>query len=411
MRTWKLGRYREIFREAPFRRFWLGFTVSLLGDAMTRVALTWYVYETTDSPQALGLLALFYTGPVLIGGLLAGWLLDRFDRTKVILIDSLIRGLAVGLLPVLQILGQLELWHVYAVTAVYGSLMMIPMAGGPAIVPDLVSKDSLDTANALEVLSFTLGGVVGPPLAGLIIASFGAPTVLAIDALTYFAFAAAIAGIHLPRRQPASEGPAASYRLKDAVNLLRGNRILLSTTLMFMAFNLGAGALFVWLPIYADRVLGGGADLYGVLLGFMAVGEVLSSVLVGGLRMPFALGTMISGSQLLAGATLALLLVSQHTVWAFLVFLLFGLFHSPLTIWAQSLRMQIIPEALRGRTFALLRTLMQATSPLGGVVAGYLLPAIGMLAMVGASAGAMGLPGLLGYRVRDLREADKQANT
>src|SRR5690348_5130658 len=123
------GKYAEIFRVGPYRRFWPGFTLSELGDAMTRVALTWYVYESTRSPEALGWLALAYSGPVIVGGLVAGSLLDRFDRRKVMLADNLIRGAAVAAIPLLHALGMLALWHVYVVAAVYGSLMMISLAG------------------------------------------------------------------------------------------------------------------------------------------------------------------------------------------------------------------------------------------------------------------------------------------
>ena len=78
--------YQHIFRASSFRVFWLGFTFSVLGDAMSRVALTWYVYDLTGSARALGLLTLAYTGPVILGGLIAGSLLDRFERRKVMLV-------------------------------------------------------------------------------------------------------------------------------------------------------------------------------------------------------------------------------------------------------------------------------------------------------------------------------------
>jgi hypothetical protein len=84
---------------------------------------------------------------------------------------------------------------------------------------------------------------------------------------------------------------------------------------------------------------------------------------------------------------------------------LYGAFSSPLTIWAQTLRMQIIPERLRGRSFALLRMVMQSGNPIGGAIAGALLPALGLTAMIGLSALVVGLPGLIGYRVRELRLA------
>ena len=407
MNNWQLDQYRQVFQYKSFRRFWLGFTFSTLGDVMTQVALTWYVYETTNSARALGILTLFYTGPVILGGLWAGWLLDRFDRRRVILVDSLLRGGIVMLVPVLHATGQLALWHIYAVAAVYGGLMMIPLAGGPALVPDLVSNNHLSTANALETLSFTLTGVIGPPVAGVLIANIGAPYVVIFDAITYFAFALALVGVRLAKPESTRAVVVEqSYHLKDAFRLLFGNAILLSTTLMFMIFNLGFGLMLVWLPVYSDRVLHGGPELYGILLGFVAVGEMLSSILAGGLTFALSLGTLICLAQFLAGVALSLLLLRQDIGWVIFSLTLFGLFHAPLTIWAQTLRMQIIPEALRGRTFALLRTLMQAASPVGGVLAGFLLPIVGIPAMIGLSATLIGIPGLFGYRVKELRSGN-----
>src|SRR5215471_17498974 len=124
----RLGAYAVVLRIPVFRRFWLGFTCSALGDAMTRVALVWYVYETTHSPQALGILLFCYAGPVVVGGLVAGLLLDRFDRRRVMLLDNLVRGAAVALIPLLAAVGALALWQVYVVAIVYGFLYMITLA-------------------------------------------------------------------------------------------------------------------------------------------------------------------------------------------------------------------------------------------------------------------------------------------
>jgi MFS family permease len=398
--------YRRIFRNRSFRLFWSGFSFSVLGDAMTRVALTWFVYQATRSAEALGWLMICYTGPIIVGGLLAGTLLDRFDRRAVMIADNLLRGLAVALVPLLYALGRLEVWHVYAVAAVYGLLMMISLAGGPALVPALVSREQLATANALEMLSWTLGGVIGPALAGVLIVWVGAPNVVIVDAISYFVFALALARTRLSNGAnlaQASDGQA--YHLGHAVQLLLNNRVLLSTTLMFMAFNIGGGALSVWLPILSDQTLGGGPRLYGVLLGALALGEVASALLAGGLALPLSLGTLICLAQVLSGASLGLVLAGRSTWMVGCGLALFGAFSSPLTIWAQTLRMQIIPERLRGRSFALLRMLMQSGNPIGGALAGVLLPALGLAAMIGLSAIVAGAPGLIGYRVRELRLA------
>ena len=398
--------YRQIFQNRSFRRFWSGFSFSVLGDTMTRVALTWFVYEATGSAEALGWLMICYTGPIIVGGLLAGTLLDRFDRRAVMVVDNVLRGLAVGLVPLLYALGRLEIWHIYAVAAIYGLLMMISLAGGPSLVPSLVPREQLATANALEMLSWTLGGVIGPALAGVLIAWVGAPNVVIVDAISYFVFALALARTRLAdESRPAHEAAEQVYHLGHALQLLLKNRVLLSTTLMFMAFNIGGGALSVWLPILSDQALGGGPRLYGALLGALALGEVVSALLAGGLVLPLSLGTLICLAQALSGASLGLVLAGRNAWVVGLALALFGAFSSPLTIWAQTLRMQIIPERLRGRSFALLRMLMQSGNPIGGAIAGVLLPALGIAAMIGLSGIVVGLPGLIGYRVRELRLA------
>ena len=408
MLGWQFGKYGEIFRVKAFRLFWFGFTFSVLGDAMSKVALTWFVYETTRSAEALGWLMLAYTGPVILGGLVAGSFLDRFDRRKVMLVDNLVRGAAMSAVPLLHVLGVLQLWHIYVAAAIYGSLMMVSLAGGPALIPSLVRKEQLATANALEMLTFTLGGVLGPVLAGVLISTIGAPNVLVFDALSYGVFALALfrmrplQGIEEDGEIEQTSKPA--YSLWDVTRFAAGNSVLLTTTLMFAAFNLGQGFLFVWLPLLADGMPGGGPELYGLLLGVWAVGEVAGSLLAGSIGLSVPLGTLICGSQLLSGLSLVLLAIDQSLAYAVPSLALLGLFSAPLTIWAQTLRMQVIPSLMRGRTFALLRTLMQSTPPIGGAIAGLLLPLLGIPAMIAMSAALAGVPGLLGYGVRELRE-------
>lgn len=375
-------------RHRAFRAFWFSFTFSALGDVMTRVALTWFVYERTRAPEALGLLALTYTGPVMIGGLLAGPVLDRFDRRKVMILDNLIRGSGVLLIPLLHALGALELWHIYAISTIYGSLVMLSLAGSPALVPELVDDDLLHTANALETLSYTLSGIVGPVIAGFLIPLVSAPNVILFDALSYFALAFTLSRIRV-RVSAQPRESSGSYRMTDAVRLLRGSRILLSTTLMFMAANLGIGALHVWLP-----VLAGTSELYGLLLGGMAAGEVVSSIAAGVVRLP--LGLAICVAQMLSGAALIVMAFRPSIPVALVSLALLGFFSAPLTIWAQTLRMRIIPPELRGRTFALLRTLMQSTGPLGGAVGGLIMPLLTLPGIIALSAALIGLPGLIG---------------
>ena len=304
----------------------------------------------------------------------------------------------------------LALWHVYLASLVYGSLVMVSLAGSPALVPDLIDEDHLATANALETLSYTLSSVLGPLLAGFLIPIIGAPRVVLLDAASYLFFALLLLRMSAVTRKISNETDDGSddepaYRLADAGRLLLRNPILLSTTLMFMAVNLGFGAFLVVLPVFSTDILKGGSELYGVLLGALAIGELASSILAGTLDLPLSLGKLISIAQLLAGLALAILLVGFTIPIALLSMVLFGFVSAPLTIWAQTLRMKIIPARLRGRTFALLRMLMQSTNPAGGMIGGFVLPFLSMPVLVACAAAVIGIPGLIGLQVRELREA------
>lgn len=406
--------YSSIFRIGSFRSFWLGFTFSSIGDAMTSVALIWLVYTTTKSSEALGILLLCYTGPVIAGGLIAGSLLDRFDRRKVMIFDNIARGGAVASVSIAYSLNLLSVWQLYAVAIVYGFFFMITLAGSPSIVPDLVPKPLLPTANALETLAFTISGVAGPPIAGLIILRFGAPNVMLIDAVSYGMFILALIGIDLSRAQQTKNIAItkARFGLKDAFRLLVSNKILLSTTLMFMSFNFGEGFLSLWLPILSSQLLNGGPGLYGALLGALALGQVGGSLVSGTSAISrFSPGRLICIFQIASGLSLGILVLSQTIVVAAASLVLLGFFSAPLTVWAQTLRMHIIPPEMRGRTFALLRTMMQSTGPAGSLVAGFILPIIGLFACISGSSLLIGAPGAIGSSVKDLWKASVQENT
>jgi MFS family permease len=291
---------------------------------------------------------------------------------------------------------------------VYGFLFMIGLAGAPSVIPSLVRDDQLTAANSLETLAWTVSGVAGPAVAGLLIAGIGAPYVLLVDGISYFLFTAVLARIELsgepePAATTAGTTEPSSYRLSDAVRLLLRSPVLLSTTLMFMAFNAGEGFLQVWLPVQAQTLdPARGAQLYGTLLTVMAVGETLGALSAASLTGAMPEGRLICLAQMLAGLSLALALVGPSAWSTALALLLLGFFSAPMTAWAQTLRMRVIPPPLRGRSFALLRTLMQASGPVFSGIGGALFGLVGLRAMIGLSVGLITIPGFIGTRVREL---------
>ncbi|HET7726200.1 MAG TPA: MFS transporter [Candidatus Limnocylindrales bacterium] len=393
-------RYLRLLRRRDFALLWTGATLSLLGDGLTWIALVWLVLELGGGPGAVGVLVFWYTAPVVIGGLGAGVVLDRFDRRGVLIADNLVRGLAVASIPLAATFGQVTAPHVLAVAAVYGLLYMLSLAGVPALIPSIVPDDELDTANAMETVSFGIGGILGPAVGGLLIGAAGAATVLALDALSYLAFVACLAGMR--GCQPAataagSAGHSVRADLAAALRFVLGQPTILAITVLFMAFNVGEGVLLVLLPVLARDVLRVGAEGYGVLAASFTGGLLLGATLVGAVRWPWPLGRSIAAAQLGAGAVLLALIGASSFAAAALVLAFAGLIASPLTIWAQTIRMRLIPPDMRGRVFALLRTTMQSTPPLGGMLGGSLLAlgsvevAIAAIALLAALPAAVGL--------------------
>jgi MFS family permease len=385
--------YIRLLRNRRYRLLWGGDTLSNLGDGASWVALAWTGYELRGTAGAVGALLVAYSAPVLIGGPLVGILLDRFDRRRLLIADNLLRGVGMAAVPLLYAAGWLRFWHLFFAAALYGLLKMFPLAGVPTLIPDLVEDEELDAANAMESFSFWLGAVAGPALGGILLAFVAGPYVLAVDAVTYFVFAGA-----LVRMGPVSGGDAvAEVRdsgFRPALALVARSPVILATTLMFMAANIGEGLVIVLLPLYADSVAG--ATAYGAIVAAGAVGGLLGATFAGavGGRLPY--GRAIATFQAAAGLAVLPFVFKPPLVVAFAATFSSSFFIGPLTVWAQTIRMRVIPPELRGRVFAALRTAMQGTLPVGGAVAAPLVAAGGLRAGFLGAVVVIAIPGLLG---------------
>jgi MFS family permease len=415
-----VNKYRELFRKREFALLWGGATVSALGDGMSFVALVWLIIERGGTPADVGLFAAVYTAPVVIGGIAAGVILDRFDPRRVIAADNVIRGIAIASVPIASLLGVLTTAQLFVVAAVYGLLFMTSAAGIPTLIPTVVGRDDLTTANALESISYGIAGLVGPTVAGLVIAVLGAPAVLAIDAVTYAIFVACLLAMRRPEPAPRSieaapnagdKAPAtlaapAGGGIGPAVRFILGSPAILTITVMYMCLNLGGGISAVLLPIYARDVLEGGPTTYGLLLSALTAGELAGLLFVGAVTWRWPLGRSIAGAVLLGGFVASTLFLRPPLLPLLVILVAWGLTESSLTPWAQTIRMRLIPPEMRGRVFALLRTFMQSTRPIGAILGGLLLVGADITLAVLAIVLLEGVPGVVGLLIPALgREA------
>ena len=376
-----------------FRRVWAGATVSAAGDSASWVALV--ALALGSARASLPILVVLYTAPVAIGGLAAGWALDRFDRRRLMIGDSVLRGAAFASIPLAALSGGLGAGQLYAVAVVYGLLKMIGLAGFPSLIPSLVPADHIDQANALEGVTYGLASLAGAGLAGLAVTVAGPAPVVAFDAVSYLVMALALCSVpelsSLSRHsRPGRAG--AGPRFRPVVQLALTNAVLRDTTIMFALFNVGDGALLVFLPHRALQ-LGLGPGGYGYLVAATTGGQFLAASFLARRTWRASLPVSIIAAQIAAGLLAGLLLVHSTAV-TVAALVAVGMCAAPMTAWAQSLRMRLVPPEAHGRLFALLRTTMQATPPAGAALAALTL-GHGTAVIVIAIAATMGLPAVL----------------
>ncbi len=395
-----MNAYRLILTHAPFRRFWLALLLVMLADEIVRTTLVWQVYAVTGSTQAVGVLMVCLTGPIVVGGLLAGFLLDRFPRASVMAADSGFRCVVVAAVAVLVASGAGGVLPLYVVATVQGALLMVLLAGAPSAIAELVEDDARGAANALEVVGFSVAIAVGPFIAGLLIAHAGASVALGLAACGYAVFCVAVAGMQIGGgigRRTARVGLHESGLLHPTIVLL---------TAMFALFNIGTGWFSVWLPVLVTQVFGGSAAVYGSLLALNGVGQTVGALTAGMVRGTTGLGLAIAASQTLAGLVLLPLAGTASLPVAGAGIAVFGLCSGPMTVWAQTIRMRIVAPQWRGRAFATLRMIMQSGRPVGGAIGGEALAIVSLGACIAVTGAVVAVPAILGALHPALRHRD-----
>ncbi len=318
-------------------------------------------------------------------------------------VDNGLRALIVGLIPILYWLGLLELWLLFLLTFLVGLLVPATEVGSRSILPDLVDDKDLDDANMLWSFSINLSFIIGPAVAGVLVASFGGPSVLLIDAVTFavMAFAAATLPI-LKRSEPQTEGPL-SERL--GLRQLWHMKVVRFTTLLSMVFFFSYGPLEAALPLYSDAILKTDARGYGLLWSALAVGALIGTLSSTMLSRRMRLGVALPLIALLWGASL-LPMVFIDALWLACGFLfLGGVMWGPYTPMETTLLQRNVPKEQLGRVFGARSTLLNGGAPLGLAVGGILLafvPPTGVIALSAVACILVGLGGLASPSFRSL---------
>jgi MFS family permease len=368
----------DALRHCDFRRLWAAQLISTTGTQMQSVALHWHVYLLTHSPLALGMVGLTRVVPIIVFSLWGGIVADRADRKKVMFATQASMAVLSAVLAALTFAGRETVLGLYALNALLAAASAFDNPARQALIPRLVPREHLPGALSLNLTMFQAALIIGPGLAGLLIAGHGAGTETAILAIIYslnaLSFVAVLFALTTMRTSGAVVVEGGAHEPPLAA-LRAGLRFVLTTPIMVWTMGLDFFATFFagsmsLLPIFADQVLHVGAAGYGWLVAAPAVGALLGSLYTSVWPLPRRQGRVLLGSIAAYGVATIVYGLSRSFVLTLIALAGTGLADLVSTVVRQTLRQLLTPDHLRGRMTSVSMIFFMGGPQLGEMEAG-----------------------------------------
>lgn len=358
---------------------------------MQLVAINWHVYLLTKSAFALGLVGLFRGAPIIVCSLLGGVVADAVNRKRLMIATQTLMMVSGALLALITVAGVDSVWPIYLLTAVGAAATAFDIPARQALMPRLVPAKDFPNAVSLSMLMFQIGMVVGPSIAGLLLAVYSPAVVYGANAVSYLAVIIALLLMRtsgqVPRAEENMTRPVSFGALKEGLKFVWRTPIIVQTmTLDFVAtFFASAGAL---LPIFADKILHVGAQGLGVLAAAPAIGAIVAGVTIARLGTLRHQGAILLGSIAVFGVATVAFGLSRVFWFSLLMLATIGAADTVSTILRQTIRQLATPDYLRGRMTSINMMFFMGGPQLGELEAGALAALVG--AQLSVVAGGVG---------------------
>jgi MFS family permease len=368
-----MGRGFGALRHTNFRLYWSGQVVSLIGTWMQSVSQPWLVLELGGSAFQVGTVIALQFAPALFLAPIGGVLADRFDKRGLLLVTQAFAMLQAATLFGLTFSGAVEIWHIQLLALILGVTSAFDMPVRQSFVAEVVPREDLLQAIALNSASFNLARVVGPAIAGVALAVFGSAFNFGVNTLTYTAVLGClllIDGTTLHRVPVPLVRPSIRFSLAEGVRYAVGNPNVLWLLVLLGGMSIFAMNFQVLLPLFARFTLGLDATGFGALFAVMGIGSLGGSLVLAfmGDRRP-RLRLILGGGAAFLAAEVVLGLVRVPAI-AYPVVALVGLASMLMVNTINASVQRSVPDALRGRVMALYVTVFAGSGPLGGLFAG-----------------------------------------
>lgn len=359
-------------RHKNFRLFFFGQLISLCGTWMQSTAQQWLVYRITDSQLSLGTVTFASFFPVLLLSLFMGVLVDRFQTRRLLVLTQSWFMLLAVVLALLTYMNVIQYWHILLLSVLLGIGTALDMPARQSFYIDLVDREDLLNAIALNSSIFNGARIIGPTIGGLVVASFGEAPAFAINSITFIAVIAALLVMRLPPFDAATTDETGLEKLKEGFSYLVTNRRVLGLVSMIALFSGFSFPYLVILPAYARDVLTIGVDGFGILMAAPGIGALIGALSLAAYGERCHKGRLLLFSQGLLAIALIGLGLSRNLIISMGALAIAGYaIITHLAVTNTTIQM-MTPDALRGRVISAFTWALGGFWPLGSVLIGAL---------------------------------------
>jgi MFS family permease len=374
--NWKFA--LRALKHRNYRLFFSGQSISLIGTWMTRIATSWLVYRLTHSAFLLGLTSFSGQIPVLLCGAVAGVWVDRWNRHRVLVVTQTLSMLQSFALAVLALSGRITFWEILGLSLCQGVINAFDMPARQAFVVEMVEARE-DLSNAIALNSSMVNGarLLGPSIAGLVIAAYGEGYCFLVDGVSYMAVLASLLLMQVRRAEQKRRAERVLTELRQGWKYVSGSVPIRSILLLLALVSLVGMPYTVLMPIFAARVLHGGPHTLGFLMSASGVGALASAAVLAMRRSVLGLGRVVPLSAGLFGAALVGFGLSRFLGLSMALLLLAGFGMLQQMAASNTILQTIVEEDKRGRAMSFYAMAFTGTVPFGSLIGGAVANRIG----------------------------------
>ena len=390
-------------RHRNFQLFFGGQLLSLTGTWMQSIAQSWLVYRITGSPVLLGTVGFSGQIPVLFVAPIGGALADRHRRRRIIVITQSSAMVLAFILAALTLTGRVQVWHILTLSALMGVVNAFDIPARQAFLVEMVGREDLMNAIALNSSMFNGARLIGPAVAGILVAGIGEGWCFFANGVSYLAVIAGLLMMRLGRWSPPERSASTLENALEGLSYVRRTAPIRALLLLVGLVSLVAMPYSVLMPVFAETILQSGARGLGVLMGATGMGALLGALFVASRRGVRGLGKVTAAAAAGFGGSLILFSIARRFWLSAGLLVPTGFCMMLQMACTNTLIQSMVPDRLRGRVMAVYSMMFMGMAPFGALLAGVLAGHVGapltvgiggLGALLGAGIFARHLPGL-----------------